>query len=417
MPAILDGIRVLDFTQVLSGPTATRYLAEMGAEVIKVEVPPLGDITRVAATVRDGRSGYFVTVNRGKRSICVDVKNVRGLELIRSLIGDVDVVVENFSPGTMDRIGLGWDHLSRLNPRLVMCSISGFGKRGPLANLPGYDGAAQAYAGITSMNGEIGGTPIASGAAIGDVLAGANSVAGILGALFYRERTGNGQRVETSVLEAYLQAHDSSLQSYSVSGGELVQTRNGRFHQMACPYGIFAARDGYVFVAAAADKHWLDLCSAMQRDDLLAPGHPWNERRVREDNRDAINTMLDEWLSSMPSRDHAVVVLQEHRVPCGPVLSIDEVAEHPALHESGVIRTTSDPVLGSVHVPAFPLHYSEAETGFDTEAPMLGEHNEEILVDAAGGFAQFQALVSDGVIQSEPNNTRPSRQRPLNPPR
>lgn len=401
MTAILDGIRVLDFTQVLSGPTATRYLAEMGAEVIKVEVPPAGDLTRSTATSRDGRSGYFVSVNRGKQSICVDLKDDRGIALIRALVEDVDVLIENFSPGTMDRLGLGWSDLSAHNPRLVMCSISGFGQRGPLSHLPGYDGAAQAYAGFTSLNGELGGAPIAIGAPLGDVLTGVNSVVGILAALRWRDATGEGQQVETSVLEAYLQVHDTALQSYSVSKGEVIQRPHGRFHQLACPYGIFEAVDGFIFIAAAANRHWIDLCTTMGDDELGDPEHPWQDRQTRERERAEVNARVERWIGAQPSRDHALATLQQHRVPCGPVLGIAEVAEHPDLRSSGVVRLASDPILGEVHVAGFPIHFSAAEAGFDTEAPFLGQHNRDVLIGAAGGPDAYDALAADGVVLAE----------------
>ena len=411
MGAILDQIRVLDFTQVLSGPTATRYLAELGAEVIKVEVPPAGDMTRGTATVRNGRSGYFVNVNRGKQSICVDLKDERGLDLIRAVAAEVDVLIENFRPGTMERLGLGWDELSARNPGLVMCSISGFGQDGPLSDLPGYDGAAQAYAGFTALNGEEGGDPIAIGAPVGDVLTGVNSVAGILAALLWRERTGRGQRVTTSVLEAYLQTHDTALESYSVSGGEIVQQPHGRFHQLACPYGIFATGDGHVFIAAAADRHWRDLCTAMGDPELTDPAHRWQHRPQREANRHEVNARVEAWLVGLGSRPAALARLQEHQVPCGPVLGIGEVAEHPALRATGMVRLATDPVLGQLHVPGFPLHFSEAEAGFDVEAPHLGEHNGQILTGAAGGREALAALEAEGVVHSPQPEARPSRQR------
>ena len=411
MVAILDGTTVLDFSRVLSGPTATRYLAELGAEVIKVEAPPTGDLTRGSPTRRDGRSGYFVTVNRGKRSVCVDLKDQRGVDLVLALAATVDVVVENFSPGTMDRLGLGWDHLSAANPALVMLSISGFGHDGPLAALPGYDGAAQAYAGITSLTGEVGGGPVVLGAPVGDVLTGVNGAAGVLAALLWRAKTGQGQHIETSVLGAYLQTHDTALQSYSLSGGELVQTPSGRFHQLACPYGIFAANDGYVFIAAADNRHWVDLCRAIGSDELLASDHPWNERPNREEDRDAVNAYVERWLRGLASRDDAVALLQAHRVPCGPVLSVDETAEHSDLRASGAIGLASDPVLGTLHAPGFPLHFSATDAGFDTEAPYLGEHNAELLTSPAGGSSSLAALIADGVVYAEEPAGRPSRQR------
>lgn len=411
MPAILDGVRVLDFTQVLSGPTATRYLAELGADVIKLEIPPHGDITRSSSTIRDGRSGYFVNANRGKRSVCLDLKHPRGVELALGLAACVDVVIENFSPGTIDRLGLGWSVLSAKNPRLIMCSISGFGQTGPLSHLPGYDGAAQAYAGLTSLNGDVDGTPVITGAPFGDVITGINSVVGILGALLARERSGRGQLIETSVLEGYLQSHDMALQSYSVSGGEVIQGRSGRFHQLACPYGIFQARDGFIFIAAAADKHWRDLCAAMGDEGLLDASHRWNDRACREAESEALNAHVDRWLGSLDCRDDGLRLLEEHRVPCGPVLGIDETAQSPQLREVGIIREATDPVLGSMLVLRFPLKFSDADAGFDVEAPHLGEHNAALLADLVADESEYEELVAAGVIHHVPMPQRPTKLR------
>ncbi len=415
---LLDGIKVIDFTQALSGPTLTRYLAELGADVVKVEIPPQGDITRLSQTTRDGRSGYFVSVNRAKRSLCVDVKDPRGHQLVLDLLEGADVLAENFRPGTIDRLGFGWDVVHARNKRLVMCSISAFGQDGPLAKHAGYDGVAQAFAGVTSMNGEADGAPIVAGAAMGDVLTGVNAVAAVLGALYHRERAGVGQHVSVSLLESYLQAHDSSIQSYSLSGGKLVQTRSGRFHPLGCPYGIFTATDGYLFICAAADRHWRDLCAAMGRPDLAA-NHRWAVRATREQDKATVNAFLDAWLMSLPSRDHGLALLQRHGVPVGPVHSIDEVVAHPDLRAIGALREVTDPVFGHLDVPGFPLHFSAFGGEEDTtgeyhgpEAAFLGEHNEEIAVGRAGMSAQRYAdLVADGVLRAEPVTPRPSRQR------
>lgn len=405
---LLHGIRVIDFTQALSGPTLTRYLAEMGADVVKVEVPPGGDITRNSQTVRNGRSGYFVSVNRAKKSLCVDLKDARGRDLVLSLLDDADILAENFRPGTIDRLGFGWEVVHARNPRLIMASISAFGQHGALAGLGGYDGVAQAFSGITSMNGEAGGAPIVAGAAMGDVLTGVNATAAVLGALYHRERTGVGQHVAVSLLEAYMQAHDSSLQSHSLSDGAVVQTRSGRFHPMACPYGIFTARDGYLFICAAADRHWRDLCAAMDRPDLAAD-HPWAVRSHREEEKTAVNAFLDAWLASLPSRDEAAARLQRHGVPVAPVHSIDEVARHPELRAIGAVRTIEDPVLGSLDVPGFPLHFSAfddaaggADAGIGVDAAFLGEHNHEIAVGRAGlSQADYDELVAAGILRAE----------------
>ncbi len=413
-PQILSGLRVLDFTQVLSGPTLTRYLVEMGAEVIKVEAPPGGDITRSSATVRDGRSGYYLTVNRGKHSLCIDLKDPRGRAAVLDLVPHVDIVVENFRPGAFDRLGLGYEELRARNPSVILCSISGFGQTGPMAHLAGYDAVAQAYAGVTSLSGERDRPPVLNGAAVGDVLTGVNGLAAVLAALYWRERTGEGQRVEVSLLGSYMQAHDTSIQSWSMSDGAVVQTRSGRFHQMACPYGIFTAVDGFVMICAASDRHWADLCKALDRPDLADPGHRWGRRRTREDDKVAVNVFLDAWALEQPSRDDAVARLQEFRVPAAPVLSIDEVATHKLLRDAGVVTKATDPVIGELDVPAFPLTFSAtSEDAGDAEAAFLGEHNRIVLVDLAGMSEDtFAALVSDKVLVSEDVRNRPSRRGP-----
>lgn len=411
MAAVLEHIRVLDFTQVLSGPTTTRYLAEMGAEVIKVE-PPGGEITRRSSVIRNGRSAYFVTVNRGKKSIAIDLKHERGAGLARALAAGVDVVVENFTPGTMHRLGLGWDVLSDLNPRLVMCSISGFGPHNGLSDRPGYDGVAQAYSGFTSLTGDADGPPLMIGASVGDVLTGVNAVAAILAALLHREQTGHGQLVETSLLESYLQTHDFGLQTYSMSDGETVQHRNGRFHPSASAYGIFEATDGHLFIAASVDHHWRDLADAMGRADLVDPEHPWQVRSQRDAAGDEVNATIEAWLKTLPSRDAALRLLEEHRVPAGPVLAMNEVAEHPDMLAAEMVRLASDPVLGQLHVPGFPLHFSDAETGFDTEAPFLGEHSAEVL-DGLVTDEELAELHSLGVVPPGDQEHTSRQRRPM----
>ena len=402
MSGILEGVVVVDLTQALSGPTLTRYLSELGADVVKVEIPTTGDITRGSATVRNGRSGYFISVNRGKRSLCIDIKDPRGLSVIKDLIATADVFVENFSPGTVARLGLGWDVVSATNSRLIMCSISAFGQEGTRSHLPGYDGVAQAYSGVTSMNGEAGGPPIVAGAAVGDVMTGVNGVAAVLGALYWRERSGIGQRVAVSLVDAYLQAHDSSLQSYSLTDGDVVQTRSGRFHPLACPYGIFTARDGYLFICAAADRHWRDVCAAMGRHDLADPSHLWGVRSTRQAAKDDVNAFLDAWLLALPSRDAAVALLQRHRVPVGPVLSIDEVAQDAELRAVGSIRVIQDPGAGELVVPGFPLRFSATPVReSDAPAPRLGEHNREVVLGLAGrDDAAYAELLAAGVLHA-----------------
>lgn len=260
---VLDGYTVLDFTQFVAGPTCTLMMAEMGAEVIKVEFAPKGDPTRAMPIMRDGRSGYFVQHNRGKQSICLDLKNPEAVELIKELIRKVDVLVQNYAPGVIARIGFGYEVVSAINPRIVMCSISGFGQTGPLAHLTGYDGCGQAVAGVTSMCGEPDEAPHMPMVAFGDVSTGAHAMGAVACALLYRERTGKGQHLDISLLDTYFHYHEAAVQMTSLSGGEIHPTRSGRHAYYLAPAGIFKSREGYMIIAAV-EHQWTALCDAME---------------------------------------------------------------------------------------------------------------------------------------------------------
>ncbi len=224
---VLDGYKVLDFSQIVAGPTCTLMMAEMGAEVIKVELAPAGDGARLGPVLIEGRSGYFVQHNRGKKDLCLDAKTPEGLTILKGLVKKVDVLVENYAPGVIGRLGLGYEVVSQLNPRLVMCSISAFGQQGPLAQEPGFDWVGAAYSGITSMGGEQDGPPIFPMVAMGDVSTGAHAMGAICAALLYRERTGRGQLLDLSLLDTYAHYHEASFQIYSLSKGAITPTRSG----------------------------------------------------------------------------------------------------------------------------------------------------------------------------------------------
>src|SRR5579863_3153966 len=245
---VLDGYTVLDFTQFIAGPTVTRMMAQMGAEVIKVEIAPAGDRTRTLPLVRDGRSGYFVQQNIGKRSLCLDVKNPAALAILWELAAKVDVVVENFAPGVIGRMGFAYETVRALNPRIVMCSVSTFGQQGPLAHLPGYDFIAQAYAGITYMIGEADGPPYFPAAALGDISTGVHAALAIVSALLHRERTGAGQLLDIALIDAYFNCHHTAVQMYSLSDGRIKLTRSGKHLSYGAPCSIYRGRDHYIVI-------------------------------------------------------------------------------------------------------------------------------------------------------------------------
>ena len=277
---LLSGYTVLDFTQVLAGPTVTRLMAEMGAEIIKVEMMPNGEISRSLPFMKEGRSAYFIQQNRGKKSLCIDPRHPKGQEILKELIKKVDVPVENFSPGTIARLGFGYDVVKELNPRIIMCSISALGQTGPLSAVPGYDYIGQAYAGVTYMIGDPDGAPSFPMLGIGDVSTGVHAYAAIASALLYRERTGKGQYLDIALLDAYFHCHELNVQLYSGTGGAVQPKRSGSHHYAISPAGLFKGKDTYLFILCL-EHQWAVLCRAMGKPELIAdPRFVTNAKRV-----------------------------------------------------------------------------------------------------------------------------------------
>lgn len=403
MEGMFDGVRVLDFTQVLAGPTATRLLVELGAEVIKVELAPGGDIARGLPRVRDGRSGYYVQQNRGKRSICVDLKDPRGHQLVADLVPHVDVMVQNFALGVIERLGFGYDVVSALNPRLVVCNVSAFGRTGPLKDNPGYDPIAQAYGGVLHMLGYEDRAPVLAGISPGDVLTGVHAFGGIAAALYHRERTGRGQQVDVALLDAYVTTHEVNWQDWSVSAGAVEPMRRGNVHPVVGGVGVYAVGGGgHVVLAAVTDGQWRTACEVMGRPEL-AEDPRFATSSGRCDHRDTVNAEVADWLAGEADRDDVVARLAARRVPAAPVLSLAEAARHPHLIESGAIRWVDDDVLGQVLVPGMPIKFSEFPGTLPLVTSALGRDNEYVARELAGRSAgDYQALVDAGVLRCDP---------------
>jgi crotonobetainyl-CoA:carnitine CoA-transferase CaiB-like acyl-CoA transferase len=395
---VLDGYKVLDFTQFVAGPTCSLMMAEMGAEVIKVEFAPKGDPTRAFPIMRDGRSGYFVQHNRGKQSLCVDLKKPEAAALIAELIPKMDVLVQNYAPGVIARMGFDYDEVRKINPRIVMCSISGFGQSGPLAHLTGYDGCGQAISGFTSMCGEPDEAPYLPMVALGDVSTGAHAMGAVACALLYRERTGKGQHLDISLLDTYFHYHEAAVQMASLSGGEIQPTRSGRHAYYVAPAGIFKSRNGHMIIAAV-DHQWIALCQAMGSPQLARdPRFENNTARVA--HLEEMVTEIEGWLQSV-SDDQAMELLDRHRVPFAPILSVRDAMNHPHLQERGTVRKVRDRVLGDFALPGFALRFSEFKTPLTLDAPFLGEHNLQVLTHYLGYDRQrIQNLEQRGILQS-----------------
>jgi crotonobetainyl-CoA:carnitine CoA-transferase CaiB-like acyl-CoA transferase len=400
MRHVLDGYKVLDFTQVLAGATCTRLLAEMGAEVIKIELPPNGDFSRGFGAFRDGRSAYYIQQNRGKKSVCVDPKKPAGLEILRALVPKVDVLVENFAPGVIGRMGLGWEEVRRLNPKIVMCSISAFGQTGPLSALPGFDFIAQAYAGVTHMIGDPDGAPSLPMLGLGDVSTGTHGMGAIVAALLYRERCGEGQFLDISILDAYFHCHEMNVQMYSATHGEIEPKRSGTQHPQICPTGVFRGKQGYLVIMAFLDHNWIELCRIMGRPDVAKdPRYATNAARV--EHRSEVVTLIEEWLASTESDEAATAALQASRIPVAPVLSIAQAVAHPHLRQRGTVRTIKDRIFGEFEAPGFPLRFSAFPERLPLEAAVLGEHNDEVLSGYLGySQERIRALETEGVLKS-----------------
>ncbi len=399
---VLDGYKVLDFSQIVAGPTCTLMLAEMGAEVIKVELAPAGDGARLGPVEIDGRSGYFVQHNRGKKDLCLDAKTPEGLKILKGLVEKVDVLVENYAPGVIGRLGLGYDVVSKINSRLVMCSISAFGQTGPLAHEPGFDWVGAAYSGITSMGGEKGGSPVFPMVALGDVSTGAHAMGAVCAALLYRERTGRGQHLDLSLLDTYAHYHEASFQMHSLSKGKIKPTRSGAHSWYASPAGVFKGRERYMILIAPLEQHWSKLCEAMGKPEITRDPR-FTDNASRMNNLDELVAIIEDWIRSQSSDDAAIETLKAHHVPVAPILSVPEALQHPHLRQRGTVRTVHDRILGDLDVPGFALRFSEFPDTLDLQAPLLGEHNAEILTQWLDYTPdEVQELEGKGILRSGP---------------
>lgn len=397
MEHVLSDLRVLDLSRALAGPSCTRMLAEMGAEVIKVEPAPHGDLVRRISVFRNNRSLYFVQQNRGKKSLCVNLRDPRGMALVTELVPKVDVVVENFKPGVMAEMGLGYERLRELKSDIILCSISALGQSGPLANKPGYDYIAQAYAGVTSMIGEPDDAPYIPLVGMGDVSTGVHAALAIVAALRYRDRTGAGQHLDIALLDVYYHYHEANVHTYSGSGGAIRPTRTGRHMTYACPAGVFRGTGGYLVIMALL-HHWKDLCQAMGRPELASnPDYETDVKRL--ERRDEIVAMVENWLQTFPDVASAVAHLESYQVPVAPVLSVAETVQHPHHRQRGTVRTVHDPVHGDFDMPGMPLKFSKFPQDLPLEAATLGQHNEEILTTHLGRSSEeVQRLRAAGVL-------------------
>jgi crotonobetainyl-CoA:carnitine CoA-transferase CaiB-like acyl-CoA transferase len=379
----LRGVRVLDLTRVLAGPFCTMNLADLGAEVIKIEVPGRGDDSRNFAPVMpSGDSGYFYSVNRGKRSVTLDLRTEEGAVIFLELAAKSDVVVENFSPGTMDRFKLGYTQLKAANPKIILCSISGFGQTGPKTSAPAYDIVAQALGGTMSITGNRGGEPVRCGVSIGDLSAALYGVIAIVSALRVRDRDGVGNHVDIAMLDCQVAMLEDALARYSVSGK--IPGRLGTRHPSITPFQQFRAADDYFVMGAGNEDIWRRFCDAIGMPQLKDdPRFLANSDRTA--HHQELEAILARVFATRP-RDHWLRLLADASVPCAPIANVEEVTRDPHLAARNMILHAEHPTFDGLIVPGSPLK-SVADGDSDipsTRAPRLGESTDEVLASVLG---------------------------------
>lgn len=370
----LEGIKVLDFSRVLAGPYCTMMLADMGAEVIKIERPEFGDDTRHFGPFQNGESGYFMFLNRGKKSIEMNLKDPDDRESLMELIRDADVIVENFRPGVMESLGLGYEILKEVNEGLIYCSISGFGQYGPLKKRPAYDLVAQAMGGIASITGHPDNPPTRSGASLGDMSAALYAAYGVMVALFHRERTGIGQAIDVAMVDTIFSLLEHNVMRYTSEG--VIPERIGSRHPISAPFDLFETKEGSIVIATANEPLFVKLCKVMKREELLEDGR-FKTDILRGQNEAELKVILEEWLSGYTA-DEAVDLISEAGVPCSTILNIAEISESDHIKEREMLLDVEHPVAGKTRIPGNPVKLSATPVQIKSPSPALGEHNNMI---------------------------------------
>jgi len=399
----LEGVKVLDLTRYLAGPSCTRLLVELGADVIKIEQPPYGDPNRAGAPRINKRSGLHIQQNRGKRSVCLDMFTSEGQQIIRDLAGHVDIVVENFSPGVLDRRDLGYESLKAIKPDIIMASVSGFGQTGPFSDRPCFDLIAQATSGFMHMTGDPNGPPTFVGLGMADTNAGVHAFAAIGHALFHRERTGKGTHLDISMVDALFHMHDTSVTAVSMDDPRAPEPiRQGRNFNSLSPAGSFKSPDGWIIILCT-EQQMPNLWAALGQPEL-ATDERFRNNPTRLENRDALTAIIEDWMASLGTDEAVIAALTEARVPHGPALTVEQAVQHPHFIERGTVRTVHDPLAGDVTIPGFPFKSSESLPPDEHYTAALGEHNAEVLQEVLGMTAkQISDLEDRGLLASKPH--------------
>ncbi|SDM89197.1 CaiB/BaiF CoA-transferase family protein [Polaromonas sp. JS666] len=395
----LKGIRVIDYSHFLAGPYMGRCLAALGAEVIKVERPTMGDAGRAHPFFVNGQSGYFLQQNMGKQGLCVNLKDPRGLEMMHKLTDTADVFLENYRPGALDRLGLGYAELSKRNPKLVYCSVSAYGHTGPDSHRAGFGLIAEAKSGIMAMVGNPGEAPPLLRIALGDMYTGIHGVAAVCAALLGRVSSGLGQHIDMALYDCLVSMHEYAVQCYTFSGGTEIPVQTGHDLPQSTLYGVFSATDGYIVIAAQVDDAWKRL-AALVGGPAFAADARFHSASGRNANRLEILPVVRTWVSTRTVAD-CLAQLDAIEVPSAKVQGIDEVVADPQVLARGMLIEQEHPVLGKVKLPNLPFHFSGCDTTITMPAPLMGQHNRSIAAGLGYSAAEIDRMVTDGVLYAE----------------
>lgn len=395
---ILEGIKVLDLTNVLSGPFASLHLALLGAEVIKIENPKDGDLARKLGIVPEYNKQLmgtsFLAQNCNKKSVSLNTKSPEGKAIFKKLVVDADVVIENFRPGVMDRLGIGYAVLKELNPRLIYCAISGFGQTGPDADKPAYDQIIQGLSGEMAINGDERLNPLRAGFPVCDTVGGLNAAFALMAALFHRERTGEGQYIDIALLDSIMPLMGWVAANLLIGNVQPVVMGNDNF--TAAPSGTFRTLDGFINIAANKQEQWEAVCDVLGAPDLKTDPR-FQERDTRKKNRQALTPLLEARLAERSTLEW-VEALNAKDVPSGKILDLEAALRQPQIHHRGVLQKVDTPGIGEIEVFGLTAHFEKALGDVETPPPTLGQHNAEILARIGYGETELLELKSKGVI-------------------
>lgn len=392
----LENLTVLDLTRVVAGPYAGALLGDLGANVIKIEIPGRGDDARGYGPYENGESMYYANLNRNKRGITLNMKSEKGKEAFLKLVEKADILIENFRPGVMDKLGLGYDRLKEINPRLIYGAVSGFGSYGPYAMRPGYDIVSQAMGGLMSVTGAKGGEPTRSGNAMGDILGGMNLVIGVLAAVNYRNMTGKGQRVDISLVDSVVASLENAYVRYFKS--HELPVRNGNAYASIAPYDAYHAKDGYVIIACGNQKLYEKFCNEVVNMPWMITDERFLTVPLRVENNEIQKKYIEEWTTKY-TVDEVVDIVLSHGIPAGPIYNVKQITEDHHIAEVREMFIDIDhPVIGKMTVNGCPVKLMDAMPRINRPGPTLGQHNKEIYKAIGYTDDELEEMKKENVI-------------------